>query len=102
MALQTAHYPTNVWDGTTPNRARRDDDSDPDSRDWDRISAEVIALQDQVGGSPVQLENVPDEGTADSGDVGTDDIVTNLQARVLQLEAILIAKGLALEAVEEE
>jgi len=101
MAKIPAAFPDSVWDGQTVNRSRRDADIHPDSRDWDRISAEVIATQEAlsgVSGSPIQLTTVPDAGTPASEDAT---IIENLQARVLQLEAILIAKGMALEAEEE-
>ncbi len=51
MGRVVASYPTSVWDGSTGNnwRSDRKDDVAPDLEDWDRISAEMIALQEAAG-----------------------------------------------------
>lgn len=53
---EPATYPASVWNGLSdnPSRTSRNDDIPPDSRDWDRVVAEVIATQEQltsVGGT---------------------------------------------------
>jgi hypothetical protein len=48
MSALAPQFPTAAWDGSTGNnwRADRNWDIDPDSEDWDRISSEVIAVED--------------------------------------------------------
>lgn len=62
MALVPASFPGELWDGLSDNpfRTSRTDNLDPDPRDWDRVAAEVIAVQNQLG---VAAEiTVPEEG----------------------------------------
>lgn len=54
-----ARFPSQVWDGLTGNnwRTSRQQDLSPDFEDWDRIAAEVIAVQEALttptgGGTP--------------------------------------------------
>jgi hypothetical protein len=51
MPIVDAAYPTTVWDGTTENSWREDRLStlDPNSQDWDKIAAEVIAVEGALG-----------------------------------------------------
>jgi hypothetical protein len=51
MPIVDASYPTTVWDGTTENswRADRQSTLDPNSQDWDKISAEMIAVEGALG-----------------------------------------------------
>jgi hypothetical protein len=46
--LVSANFPGGVWDGSTknPDRTDRNRIVDPDALDWDRISSEVIAIQE--------------------------------------------------------
>jgi hypothetical protein len=48
MSVNAADYPASVWDGTSPDRPDRGRNARPDYEDWDQISAEVIAIQDDV------------------------------------------------------
>lgn len=41
----SAAFPNAIWDETTPNRSRVDDDINPNHSDWDKIAAEVLAIQ---------------------------------------------------------
>lgn len=47
---EPARYPTTIWNGLSdnPNRTSLNDDIPPDTRDWDRLVAEVIATQTQL------------------------------------------------------
>ena len=87
-------FPEQVWDGTTLNNERDEgvnSDVDPDSRDWDRIAAEVIATQIAV--STLEAEGVAgppgDKGDkGNQGDPGASNNVpdpTSLQNGVYQL-----------------
>lgn len=52
----TASFPSSVWDGfTTGNPDRLDGLSqvDPDWNDYERIAAEIIAIENNVGGASV-------------------------------------------------
>jgi secreted protein with Ig-like and vWFA domain len=46
-----ASFPTSIWNGLTANTWRDElaDDINPDARDWDRVVAEVQAVQEAVG-----------------------------------------------------
>jgi hypothetical protein len=47
--LQTPVFPVSIWDGIiNTNRLDRNEDQEPDSKDYDAISAELIATQDEV------------------------------------------------------
>ncbi len=50
MPVIPPKYPTQVWDGLTPNswRRSRNDHVDPDGKDWDQIAAEVISTQEHL------------------------------------------------------
>lgn len=47
MGKEVATYPDGLWDGLSKNPERKSlaDNIDPDYRDWDRLVAEVIAIQ---------------------------------------------------------
>jgi hypothetical protein len=51
MPIVDASFPTTEWDGTTENswRSSRHSTLDPNSQDWDKIAAEVIAVEDTLG-----------------------------------------------------
>jgi hypothetical protein len=67
MPIVDANFPTSVWDGGTENswRADRQSTVDPNSQDWDQVTAEVIAVETALGAS---YGNPPD-GTSPSEDV---------------------------------
>ncbi len=48
MPYVTPKYPSQIWDGLTPNEERinRSQRLDPNPDDWDQIVAEVIAVQE--------------------------------------------------------
>ncbi len=46
--LVLANFPLAIWDGMSPSRTRRDQDINPDHKDYDQLLAEVIALQNQL------------------------------------------------------
>ena len=49
MALQDPIFPSAVWDGVTnANRKSRFDDINPDHKDYDAVSAEIIAVEDFI------------------------------------------------------
>ena len=46
MGVEIANFPTSNWDGSTDNRSDYTSvDKAPDSRDWDRVTAELVALE---------------------------------------------------------
>jgi hypothetical protein len=53
MGYTAAQYPGRIWDGDTNNpwRTSRADNLDPETNDWDRVVAEVIATQEYGGDS---------------------------------------------------
>lgn len=55
MTVVTPTFPAIVWDGLSDNkqRASRQDSINPNSEDWDRIVAELIATQDVLLRTPV-------------------------------------------------
>jgi len=50
MAILPATFPLDVWDGDTdnPDRIGRRYETEPNNQDWDRLVAEVIAMQAQA------------------------------------------------------
>lgn len=50
MALVDPSYPDNVWDGLSKNidRNSRLQNVDPDSRDYDQVAAEIIAIEESL------------------------------------------------------
>lgn len=52
MPYNNPIYPNAIWDGLTknPNRVDLNSNVDPNSDDWERIAAEVIAMQQNAGG----------------------------------------------------
>lgn len=48
MSINVPNFPTQVWDGTSPTRSTRLQDSPPDQEDWDQLIAEIIATQTEV------------------------------------------------------
>ncbi len=49
MTALVAQYPGQIWDGLSSNRARRGIHRGAEAEDWDRISAELLALQNAIG-----------------------------------------------------
>jgi hypothetical protein len=58
MSFNTANFPTEIWDGSTPNRTSRMQDSAPDYEDYDQVVAELIATQTLVFGLELSQANV--------------------------------------------
>lgn len=54
MGIVDPKFPSMIWDGLSanPDRYERAVVADPDARDWDRITAELIAVQNYLAGLP--------------------------------------------------
>jgi len=66
MPLERPFFPLSLWDGLTRNRNRVNLDSvlPANWADWDRIAAEVIAMQDTTAeGSEVLLDTITSDTT---------------------------------------
>jgi len=91
VAYKPAQYPDNVWDGLTPNnseRPRRDTQRAPNGEDWDQITAEVIALQQQFHGPETLVADPAGGATVDA----------EARTAIAAILDILIAKGLMASA----
>ncbi len=69
MAKPAAFFPDEVWDGSSPSRPSPVQivDKAPDYKDWDQITAEMVAVQNEltspsiIGNTPLVYQiNVPD------------------------------------------
>ena len=62
MGYQTPDFPDKIWDGLSSNTSResRQDNIDPNQHDWDKIVAEMLAVQNVVStlGNPTGNPNV--------------------------------------------
>lgn len=102
MAYQTPQFPNLVWDGLSgnPDRLDRSLNIDPDLHDYDRIAAELIAVQDYI----LQLPVSPDGGLFPIFSAETTETVTINQLVAIQPNGLLqladsnstILSGLAL------
>ena len=45
MSINDPGFPAKAWDGLSPRRVKREDDSSPEYEDWDQMTAELIAIQ---------------------------------------------------------
>lgn len=88
MSLLTPSFPNAEWDGTTGNKWRttRHQDVDPSHEDWDRISAEMIAVQNHLL-NPVAAEETGSVDEAVTG-VTAAHAVPELHRTVLTLENV--------------
>lgn len=57
MSHPTPTYPIVIWDGLTENIDRVDIHSNvnPDSKDWERAVAEIVAIQENPGGALISI-----------------------------------------------
>lgn len=73
MPYNNPKYPNSLWDGSTknPNRVDLNSNVDPNADDWERIAAEVMALQSHTDGVLLPLINNDGEVTItdDNGEV---------------------------------
>jgi hypothetical protein len=60
MGYVKSCFPNQIWDGKTPNPEREEGinaDCNPNTQDWDRIAAEIIAMQKAIiGGTAVSTD----------------------------------------------
>jgi hypothetical protein len=88
MGQVNPSFPAQAWNGSTGNnwRASRHDDVNPDFEDWDRIAAEVIAVQEGL------LESKAGNGAAAGTGVSVEEGPTFgvLHRTVLTLEDVEI------------
>lgn len=51
MPYPEPNYPSRIWNGLSdnPNRVDNNSNLNPDSNDWNRISSEVISMQQNMG-----------------------------------------------------
>lgn len=83
--LPTASFPAAVWDGTTPNRSRIHDKVAPNKDDFDRIVAEVIAVENALGpgaGSELDTRVEALETTVNTAETGLSAVVAALTTQV--------------------
>jgi hypothetical protein len=83
--LPTASFPTAIWDGTTPHRAKPYDDVAPNAADLQRVISEVVAIETKLGtgsegSADSRLDNL--EATVDTASTGLTDRVEALETTV--------------------
>jgi hypothetical protein len=86
LSIVTPSFPGAVWNGSTGNnwRETRADYVDPDAEDWDRISAEVIAVQEAI-------HNGTESGSAPSATVTAADVGNVIRQTTLTIEDLSVA-----------
>ncbi len=84
-----ARFPEVIWNGITGNRNSLSDDKEPNEEDWDRIAAEIIALENFVKPVIVRV------ATTTALVVTSDDVtLTNADTQAaLVIDSIVMAVG---------
>lgn len=92
--MATSDYPNSVWDGLTPNHLHPGDNRSMNDEDYDKIAAEMIAMQTSGQTVKTQLDALRTAEAAIANPTGGATVDAEARTAINSILAVLRTKGL--------